>query len=670
MRRTRAQDNLATLAAPVDTNTGGYYTAGPPATVFSVDDANIIQEELVALATVKGASLDTAGTTRDQCAQAVSGSVKSIDGAFSIFDSGSTSFRRVVVGTGLGYVSCIDGVIVGGYANTLSGGHHSFIGGGYSNYISGTNSTILASEDTAIDRSDKSAIIAGKNNGIGFQVTASACLGTQGSYIQYSKNSAIIGSTDAIMALATASAIVGSAGAYMTEHVNACFVGGGDTNYNYAQSKYSAILGGEVNFITQGTSSAIIAGYQCELSKSFNSAIIAARNSDLGIIITSSFILGGSTQLIESSTKYSGIIGGNGNSITTCENSIIIGAASSEIQGSDYSTILGSYAATITGAFIGAIIGGAGGYISGGVGSVILGGSNSGNQVLASTGSVVVGGDQNGINATWSAIVGGSKNKLSSSESVYIADTYCSSSNPSQTNMTVLSSRYVTLGLGGATGSYQVVGGYNANHSGVAPSWRIASNGGIIHATITTLQGVDYAELFVNFDKKKHPVGHIVTRKGAAAKLASSPTERVLGVVSACPNIVGGADDLTWNGEWLKDKWGAFIMEQVEQIDTHPDGTVTITPVTTRKRNPLYDPTKVHVPRTERPDEWTIVGLLGQLRVAVDATVGEDDYVVSGPNGIGTRSENPGKGRSIECMQIEIPFDPSIGYGVALCIVG
>ena len=35
MRRTRAPDNAVALPAMVDTEAGGFYTAGPPATVFS-----------------------------------------------------------------------------------------------------------------------------------------------------------------------------------------------------------------------------------------------------------------------------------------------------------------------------------------------------------------------------------------------------------------------------------------------------------------------------------------------------------------------------------------------------------------------------------------------------------------------------------------------------------
>jgi len=89
-----------------------------------------------------------------------------------------------------------------------------------------------------------------------------------------------------------------------------------------------------------------------------------------------------------------------------------------------------------------------------------------------------------------------------------------------------------------------------------------------------------------------------------------------------------------------------------------------------REDVPDYDPSRGYTPRDERPEEWTCVGLLGQIRIAVDATVTPDSYVVPGKDGIGTHSAKPGKGRPVEAMEIVVPFDAAKGYGVALCLVG
>lgn len=667
MRRTRAADNSTILATPIDTNTGGYYTAGPPATVFSVDDANILQEELVALATINGASLDVTGLIKNQCASAVSGSVKSIDGTSSFFESASTGVRKTIIGTTSASIDGINSSIIGGQNNTISGGYNCIIGAGVSNQLSGVNSAILGSEGVTFTtplnsvafgvknldtiRSTSSAFIAGEQLGGGIGSKYCAIMASNGAYIE-----------------GTCSAMIGVNGGYLQGSLGS-FMGGGEGNYNWGNSYNSIVLGGLTNEATQGTSSAIITSNTSVLTNSMVSSIISSITGRLDWRCTGSAILATNRCGIKTSSKYCANIGGEDNLITMSFASVILGGQDSGLCGSSS-----------------AIIGGTSNSNSG-TNSVIIGGSD--NKIIyhygfiaasqLGTASSVGGVGGSSVISSYSSSCGASFGTVLASEycnagpnyyTAFIGDSYCSSSNINQTNMTVLSSRYVTLGLGGGTSSYQVVGGYNGTHSGVAPSWRIASNGGIIHATNTTLQGLDYAELFVNFDKKKHSIGRILTRKGAAAKLAHFPFERILGVVSACPNIIGGSDNLTWHGEWLKDEWGAFIMETINQTDIHPDGTITSNPIVTRKRNPQYDPVKIHTPRTERPDEWTVVGLLGQIRVAIDETVEEDDFVVSGPNGIGTKSDLPGKGRSIECMQIEIPFSPEVGYGVALCLVG
>lgn len=83
------------------------------------------------------------------------------------------------------------------------------------------------------------------------------------------------------------------------------------------------------------------------------------------------------------------------------------------------------------------------------------------------------------------------------------------------------------------------------------------------------------------------------------------------------------------------------------------------------------DPGKAYKPRQARADEWTPIGLLGQLAIRVDATVAPDDDVVAGPvAGVGTAAKGKaGKGASVECMKLIAPFDAAKGYAIALCMV-
>ena len=81
--------------------------------------------------------------------------------------------------------------------------------------------------------------------------------------------------------------------------------------------------------------------------------------------------------------------------------------------------------------------------------------------------------------------------------------------------------------------------------------------------------------------------------------------------------------------------------------------------------NPEFDINQTNIPRSSRPEEWTCVGLLGQVHVRVDATVQVEDWVMP-VDGIGTKSE---KRTPLKCMEIRQPFDAEKGYGVAFCLL-
>ena len=223
-----------------------------------------------------------------------------------------------------------------------------------------------------------------------------------------------------------------------------------------------------------------------------------------------------------------------------------------------------------------------------------------------------------------------------------------------------LASKSVSVGYGfdspGAR-KYVVCGG----HNGVTldgPLWRIESLGGVIRATSHLTTGLDYAEYFPAL-RGPHPPGRILSLAGREARIAGAG-DHVLGVVSVAPGVVGGDDGLGWSGRVARDKWGAPLYEEDE------DGLQILRKATD------YDPGRPFVPRSERPDEWTCVALMGQVRVAVDASVRVGDRIVPGHWGIGRRKRwwHRARGRAIRCMEIERPYDAEDGCAIAWCLVG
>lgn len=591
MRRTRAPDNAVALPAMADTETGGYYTAGPPATVFSADDANIIQEELVAIATMKGAALDPAGTTLNQCATAVSGA-KAIEARNVEAAAVDSYWKMAVVASTDATVGEDDGGVI-----------HAAAIASDSCKARGFESAAIASEDCNAGNA------AGTSNHVA--VVASNKVAVEGD------ESAAIASECTISGTATSTATRGAMVA---------------ASYDSAGTKVS------------GTDVAVVASNDSTITSVQRCAIVGGVDNSIATG-NNSVVCGGNQNAITGGASFAG--GGEFNTVS--------GAASAAIAASN-STVSGDTSAVI--ASNGSIAAGA-------AGSAVIGGDNNEVQYNA-TRSVIVGGEDNVIETADSAIVG-------SKDSVVQGVTAC----------VILGSRYCDAEAGGNEANYMVCGGYDAATL-VAPEWLIKSEGGVIYATNTTVQAADYAEMFPNADGAAHPPGRLLTRSGKGCKLARR-RDRVLGVVSVNPTVLGNADPLSWQGTFLRDEWGAFKRGDVEEVNVvrskrlgedgkqiQEERTERRT-VNARLRNPEWERKRKHTPRTQRPDEWTAVGLLGQLRVAVDATVSEGDFVEPGETpGIGTRTRDgePGKGRPIECMEITSPFDEARGYAIALCLVG
>lgn len=255
------------------------------------------------------------------------------------------------------------------------------------------------------------------------------------------------------------------------------------------------------------------------------------------------------------------------------------------------------------------------------------------------------------------------------------------------TEVVMLAAELVDANDAGASVSDgDVIGGTNGALG--APTWRIDGGLGEFNGGGTyNGSGVDYAEMFPNADGVAHAPGRILSRLGRACRLAQ-PGDRVLGIVSVRPTVCGGVDAVGWAHRYQIDKWGARVMvehhkreivrdgkqifrgmaddaPETEEGDEVRDWTVTLPAI-----NPAHERGRKHTPRRDRPAEWTCVGLVGQLRIAIDATVtAETEFIAPGADGVGTHSDEESRGACIELMEIVEPYDEAEGYGVALVFI-
>ncbi|ARE87257.1 Phage terminase large subunit (GpA) [Clostridium formicaceticum] len=96
--------------------------------------------------------------------------------------------------------------------------------------------------------------------------------------------------------------------------------------------------------------------------------------------------------------------------------------------------------------------------------------------------------------------------------------------------------------------------------------------------------------------------GLLQTINGHGVRTANEG-ECIIGVTSATAGVILGDTLFSWQGRWLKDEWGAYIYETVIDEDTGEKIEVP-------KENPDWNPEIEQQSRLERPDEWTIVGLV------------------------------------------------------------
>lgn len=183
----------------------------------------------------------------------------------------------------------------------------------------------------------------------------------------------------------------------------------------------------------------------------------------------------------------------------------------------------------------------------------------------------------------------------------------------------------------GCTESSNTIGdilaiGNGTSETSKSNALRLMTKGNLLIMGEYMTGGADYAEYFEwkdgnpnNSDRR----GLFVTLDGKYTKIIDSDVtenDYVLGVVSAFPSIIGNADE-DWQGRWLKDKFGSFIIENGNRVE-----------------NPQYDAKQKYIPRSERK-EWDAIGLKGVLVVHDDGTCEVDGYCKPVKGGIATKAE-------------------------------
>jgi len=176
----------------------------------------------------------------------------------------------------------------------------------------------------------------------------------------------------------------------------------------------------------------------------------------------------------------------------------------------------------------------------------------------------------------------------------------------------------------------------------------------------------DFGEYFESLDGTSIPAGTIITiEKGKGKIRPAQKGERMKGVISKTAGILLGQSTYHWQGRYLKDDFGEVLLEKrmvkIKDDDGNFREELQMMPI----ENPDYREDLSYKSREERP-EWNKVGLLGQVRIRIDDTVGAEDSVIAN-GGLATRTEENEQG--YEVMEILIPYDANKGYGVALCLV-
>lgn len=217
-------------------------------------------------------------------------------------------------------------------------------------------------------------------------------------------------------------------------------------------------------------------------------------------------------------------------------------------------------------------------------------------------------------------------------------------------NITILSSDNIALSTSGFTYDRCVIGGVNV------PTWSIDSKTGVHYGSgfnsSQPLPGL--AEFYENLTIADIPYGRLLRLNGDKVRLCTKGEfAHFVSRPYSSSVFIGNDPYLSWQGMFLKDVFGedkykdytyteyVDILKNVFKLtdkmieNKHLDQNATYN---MKEVNPAYDPNVVYVPRNQRRSEWTVCEKIGIIVVEHDGTLKENNYVVSGPNGIATNT--------------------------------
>lgn len=190
-----------------------------------------------------------------------------------------------------------------------------------------------------------------------------------------------------------------------------------------------------------------------------------------------------------------------------------------------------------------------------------------------------------------------------------------------------------------------VIVGNGSKDTARSNAYKLDTKGNGWFAGNVTSTGADYAEFFEWVDGNpdgEDRIGRVVTLDGEMIRYANAD-EYVLGIISGTALILGDNPGNEWKDKFLKDDFGRYLYETVEDFIEYYDyetgeNVVESTGFVTRRiLNPAYNPDEEYITRRER-NEWEIVGIMGKLHVIDDGTCVPGSYAKVLADGIVTHS--------------------------------
>jgi hypothetical protein len=354
---------------------------------------------------------------------------------------------------------------------------------------------------------------------------------------------------------------------------------------------------------------------------------------------------------------------------------------------------INSLSATNNATTLGVIIGSDSGTIASGAQMIALAGTSS-CSVAANNSYVFMGGafvstttKSSSGNAIATAIVGVQNSTISTTSTGGVASSgifgsrNCEISNTTASQIdgnVVIASRYTKV----ADQSFTLTGGYNTSGSALTTNRKwdinsqtgqfrsamIAGSYGSAGAAFQTDTVFDFAEYMENLTKGVIPYGTLLTAVEDKVKPAE-PGDYIVGICSSTPAFLANDSPYHWAGRWLKDEWGRAVTHEIPSPFWEPAKGQTEADrplIVDNVENPLFDSKRSYKSRAERPDEYTVVGMAGQILVRVDETVTNGCWVEGSAEipGLGTKTNFR---TQIRALRVTTPYNAEKGYGIAKC---